>query len=117
MGFGFARHRLVHAINTSFAPANIEATAAVATALPDTADAFDIVDALGHFQFPEGMTLAAYRRSLPIPELNKQVMTMAFKTAIREKMSLSFGIVSGDAEQIQVSVAGTQIFVVLTRKD
>jgi hypothetical protein len=117
MGVGLARHQLVHRINDAFGPDKIAATADSVATLPGNPDAYDILHSQGLFDFPPGYELDRYRRSLPIPDLNNQIMTLAFQTAVKSKIPLSFGIVSGDAEQIQVTASPTRIVVVLTRKD
>jgi hypothetical protein len=117
MGVGLARHQLVHRINDAFGPDKIVATADSVATLPGNPDTYDILHSQGLFDFPPGYELDRYRRSLPIPDLNNQIMTLAFQTAAKSKIPLSFGIVSGDAEQIQITASPTRIVVVLTRKD
>ena len=96
MGVGFARAQLVYRINDAFGPDKIAATADSVATLPPEADTFDILHSLGLFQFPPGLELDAYRRSLPIPELNKQAMTAAFQASVKGRIPLSFAIVSGE---------------------
>jgi hypothetical protein len=89
MGVGFARAQLVYRINDAFDPDKIAATADSVATLPPGADTFDILHSLGLFQFPPGLELDAYRRSLPIPELNKQAMTASFQASVKGKIPLS----------------------------
>jgi hypothetical protein len=117
MGMGLARAQLVYRINDAFGPGKIAETADSVATLPPEADTFDILHALRLFQFPPGLELDQYRRSLPIPELNKQAMTAAFKASIQGRIPLSFAIVSSDSEQIQVTYSPSRIIVVLIRND
>jgi hypothetical protein len=117
MGVGFARAQLVYRINDAFGPDKIAETADSVATLPPEADSFDILHSLRLFQFPPGLELEAYRRSLPIPDLNKQAMTAAFQVSVKDQIPLSFAIVSGDSEQIQVTYSPTRIIVVLIRQD
>jgi hypothetical protein len=117
MGFGIARHQLVHRVNTAFHRDEIAASAHRVAHLGHDADAFDIIHGLGLFQFPPGMTLDAYRNSLPIPDLNKTVLKHAFQASVQNKTPLTFGIVHGPAESVQVTVSATHIHVILTRTD
>jgi hypothetical protein len=117
MGAGFARHRLVHRINEAFGADNIATTADSIAALPGAPDTFDILHSQGLFDFPPDFELDRYRRSLPIPELNSQIMTLAFQTAVQQKIPLSFCIIEGESEQIQVTVSPARIMVVLVRTD
>ena len=117
MGFGRIRQQVSEDINEAFHPNRIHASAQRVAHLGDDADAFDIVHELGVFQFPPGQTLHAYRASLPIPELHKQVLKAAFQSAVQNRKPLTFGIVSGAAESVQVAESASHIHVVLTRKD
>jgi hypothetical protein len=117
MGFGLARQQLVGRINDAFHTDQVGASAAGVAHLGDDADAFDIVHELGLFQFPPGLTLDHYRRNLPVPELNKAILKLAFQAAVQGKIPLTFGIVSGAAEAVQVTITDTHIHVVLTRID
>jgi hypothetical protein len=117
MGFGLVRQGLVLRINEAFEAAQVTVSAQRVAHLGPDADAFEIVHELGLFQFPAGQTLPAYRSSLPIPELHKQVLKAAFQSAVQNRKPLTFGIVSGPAEGVQVSESSTHIHVVLTRKD
>ncbi len=117
MGAGFARHRLVHKINDAFGPEKIAETAESVAALPGEPDTYDILHSQGLFDFPPDVELERYRRSLPIPELNNRIMTLAFQTAVQERIPLSFCIIEGESEQIQVTASPTRIMVVLVRKD
>ena len=117
MGAGFARHRLVHKINDAFGAEKIAATAERVAALPGAPDTFDILHSQGLFDFPPDMELDSYRRSLPIPPLNNQIMTLAFQAAVQGRIPLSFCIIEGENEQIQVTASPTRIMVVLVRKD
>ncbi len=117
MGAGLARHQLIHRVNDAFGPDKIAATAASAPALPANADTVDILHAQGLFEFPPGFDIERYRTGLKIPDLNMQIMTAAFQTALKNKIPLSWGIVSGEQEQIQVTTTPTRIVVVLTRVD
>ena len=117
MGFGLVRQGLVQRINDAFHPNQITGSAQRVAHLGPDADAFEIVHELGLFQFPAGQTLPAYRASLPVPELHKQVLKSAFQAAVQNRKPLTFGIVSGAAEGVQVSESDTHIHVVLTRKD
>jgi hypothetical protein len=117
MGFGIARHQLVHRINTAFHHDQIAASAHRVAHLGHDADAFDIVHGLGLFEFPPGTTLDAYRRGLAIPDLHKTILKNAFQAAVHDKTPLTFAVVSGPAEAVQVTSSKTHIHVVLTRTD
>jgi hypothetical protein len=117
MGFGIARHQLVHRINTAFHHDQIEASARRIVHLGHGADAFDLIHGLGLFEFPAGTTLDAYRRSLAIPDLHKTILKEAFQAAVQHKTPLTFAVVSGPSEAVQVTTSKTHIHVVLTRTD
>ncbi|MCW3477208.1 hypothetical protein [Limobrevibacterium gyesilva] len=117
MGVGFERHQLVSRINDAFQASNIAATSATAARLGRDADAFDIVHALGLFEFPPGLELATYRSRLPIPDLNKAILALAFRHSVDNKVPLSFAIASGHAEAIRVTTSEKLVSVVLTRVD
>ena len=117
MGFGIARHQLVHRINGAFHHDQIATSAHRVAHLGHDADAFDIIHGLGLFEFPPGTTLDAYRRGLAIPELHKTILKEAFQAAVQHKMPLTLAIASGPSEAVQVTTSKTHIHVVLTRTD
>jgi hypothetical protein len=117
MGFGMARHQLVHRINDAFHSNNIANSARRVAHLGPDADAFDIIHGLGLFDLPAGTTLDSYRNSLPIPELHKTILKQAFQAAVHGKKPLTFAVASGPSEGVQVSSSATHIHVVLTRTD
>lgn len=117
MGTGFARQSLVGRINDAFRADNIEATAQTAAGVGPNGDAFDIVHALGLFQLPPELTLETYRGQLPIPELNKAVLALAFQYSVQNKVPLSFAIVSGPEENVHLTTSDTLVSLVLTRID
>jgi hypothetical protein len=117
MGFGIARHQLVHRINTAFHHEQIVASAQRVVHLGHDADAFEIIHGLALFEFPAGMTLDAYRDSLAIPDLHKAILKQAFQAAVQHKTPLTFAVVSGPAEAVLVTTSKTHIHVVLTRTD
>ena len=63
------------------------------------------------------MTLDSYRRDLPVPDLHKTILKHAFQTAVRHKTPLTFAVVAGSSEGVQVTSSATHIHVVLTRTD
>jgi hypothetical protein len=117
MGFGMVRHQLVHRINTAFHHDQIAASAHRVAHLGHDADAFDIIHGLGLFEFPKGTTLDAYRSGLAIPDLHKIILKNAFQAAVQHKQPLTFAVVSGPSEAVQVTTSNTHIHVVLTRTD
>ena len=117
MGFGIARHQLVHRINGAFHHDQIAASARRVAHLGHDADAFDIIHGLGLFEFPVGTTLDAYRSGLAIPDLHKAILKQAFQAAVQHKTPLTFAIASGPSEAVQVTTSKTHIHVVLTRTD
>ena len=117
MGFGIARHQLVHRINTAFERDQIAASARRVARLGDDADAFDISHGLGLFKFPRGVTLDGYRSGLAIPDLHKAILKQAFQAAVQHQTPLTFAVVSGPSEAVQVTTSKTHIHVVLTRTD
>ncbi len=117
MGTSFTRPTLVGNINTAFSARNISGTADSVAHLAAEADAFDIVHALGFFNLPSDAELAAYKADLKIPPLNKAILALAFQTAVASKIPLSFAIVGGHAESVQVTTSDSLISVVLTRID
>ncbi len=117
MGTSFIRPTLVGNINRAFSARNIEDTATRVAHLAADADAFDYVHALGFFNLPSDAELAAYKADTNIPPLNKAIMAMAFQTAIAGKIPLSFAIIGGHAEAVQVTTSDSLISVVLTRID
>jgi len=117
MGIGMVRHGLVQRINDAFHPNEVARSAQRVAHLGPGADAFEILHELGLFQFQAGQTLPAYRASLPIPDLHKDVLKGAFQAAVQNRKPLTFGIVTGPAEAVHVSESDSHIHVVLTRKD
>jgi hypothetical protein len=117
MAGGYARHKLVADVNNSFQASKIADTAAKVGPLTDTHDTFDILHALGHFELPDAAALDKYRNDLSIPAINRAAMDLAFRAAITEKCPLSFAVVSGHAESLQITVSDTLISVILTRVD
>lgn len=117
MGTSFTRPTLVGNINTAFSARNIEDTVSRVAHLAADADAFDFVHALGFFNLPSDAELAAYKADLKIPPLNKAILALAFQTAIANKIPLTFAIIGGHAESVQVTTSDTLVSVVLTRID
>ena len=117
MGTPFTRPALVGDINKAFQASNIEDTVVRVAHLAEEADAFDIVHALGFFNLPSDAELAAYRADLGVPALNKAMLALAFKSAVAGKIPLSFAIVSGHRESVEVTTSDSLIAVVLTRVD
>lgn len=117
MGTSFTRPTLVGNINNSFKPSAIETTAASVSNLGPDADAFDIIHALGHFDLATDAALAEYKAGLAIPPINRAILALAFQASVTGKIPLSFAIVGGHAEAVQVTVSDKLISVVLTRVD
>ncbi|MCX7381877.1 MAG: hypothetical protein NT133_10785 [Alphaproteobacteria bacterium] len=117
MGTSFTRPTLVGNVNDAFNARNIEDTVARVAHLAADADAFDFVHALGLFNLPSDAELAAYKADVKIPPLNKAILALAFQTAVAGKIPLSFAIIGGHAETVQVTTSDTLIAVVLTRID
>ena len=116
---GRQRYSILQIVNEAFAANRIGTTAqhlAGLAARPET-DAFDLLQALGAFGLPDQAALDAYRASLAIPRLSHGVLTAAFKHAITHTVPLSFAIVGGDAEGVQVYSSPKLLSLVLTRVD
>jgi hypothetical protein len=117
MGTGFARASLVNRINTAFAADKLADTAGKVAPLGPDADAFALIHESAEFRLAPGMTLEQYRDSLPIPDLNKSILTAAFQYSVAQHIPLSIAIESGKEEMISVTTSATAIAVVLTRVD
>lgn len=120
MSAGLPRDELIKLINKLFGPDSIAAAARRARRLGPKADVFDILLDLGAFPWVKGPSVAKYRRSLPIPTVNKQILTAAFRTALfggEKPTPLHFEIYSGRTEAVEVKTTAKLIDVILVRVD
>ena len=122
MGAPIQRTKIVDSVNNLFSATQIGATAdKVKDHLDTDADAFEILGSLGVLDYikdqPQFPDVASYRRALPIPGLHKRILTLAFRTALRQGRPLNFEINQGMAEGIEVIDSGKEIKVKLTRSD
>lgn len=120
MAVGVPRDELIKKINELFGPDQIADTAKKARRLGAKADVFDILHALGAFPWVKGKSVARYRRSLPIPQVNQLVLTAAFRAALfgdKKPTPLRFDIFSNRTESVEVNMSAKRIDVVLLRVD
>jgi hypothetical protein len=118
MGGEVKRPRLVARINEAFNRRNLHSTIRDLGELAEKGDFLDICHRLGMLDEIHGGDLATYKRTLEIPEVNRQILTTAFRTSLTQRMPLHISIISGKAEMVQVmSGDDTGIVVTLIRAD
>ncbi len=111
------RRTMVRSLNQAFGRGAIEATVARLTPLGARADFLDISDALGVLEpFTRG-DLRGYRRSLSIPMHMQRFVTLAFRTAVTERIPLKLDIVTGPRESARLDISERQISLTLIRAE
>jgi hypothetical protein len=112
-----AAHRaaLVRQINQHLGRRGIEATAARLTPLAGRADFIDISHALGVLQPFAGDDVRGYRRGLTIPAHIQRFMTLAYRTALTERIPVKLDIVTGPRESVQLDVTEKLMTITLVR--
>ncbi|MGH7155605.1 MAG: hypothetical protein ACREF3_16880 [Acetobacteraceae bacterium] len=114
------RDVLVGDINLAFNRVNIQATAARLATVATTGDFLDICDHLGFLQTIHGGNLVQYKRNLAIPEVNRQLLTAAFRaslTAAPDPIPLQILISSGSHDIVTVTVTDAEVSVIVVRAD
>jgi hypothetical protein len=111
------RRELVHNINQLFGASAINETAARLSPLKPRADFIDVSHALGVLRPFAGEDVRGYRRRVGIPQPIQKVMTLAYRTALIERIPLKLEIVSGSNEGIRLELNEQQISVELIRPD
>ena len=109
------RRALVRSLNQAFGRGSIEATVARLTPLAARADFLDISNTLGVLQPFAGDDVRGYRRSLSIPMHVQRFVTLAFRTAVTERIPLKLDIVTGPRESAQLDISERQITLTLVR--
>jgi hypothetical protein len=119
-GGASSRATLIAQLNNAFSRRNIQETAAQLGSLGTTCDILDICKAPGFLDSMDGGDFERYKRELPIPELNRGLVTAAFRlalTATPQPIPLQILIVSGTHEIITVTSTSTDISVVVIRDE
>jgi hypothetical protein len=109
------RTTLVRSINQLLGRRGIEATAARLAPLAARADFIDISHALGVLKPFAGDDVRGYRRSLAIPQHIQRFMTLAYRTALTERIPVKLDIVTGPAESVRLDVTGKLMTITLVR--
>jgi hypothetical protein len=123
MGQSAIRSTLVKNINEKFSAKGIKKTAKeLQPLLQAGGDAFDMVHKYGildadikHHRV--GGDISRYKEVQSMPHLHKVLLTHAFRHAVANKIPLSFDIVPGKEEGIEVKTSSRSVKVKLTRVD
>jgi hypothetical protein len=115
---GQKREDLINAINRAFNVRNIRRTAQrLAGARIDVLTMLERLDLLG---IVTRQPATAYRRSVGIPDLNREILTLAFRTALfgsDKPTPLALQIYSGTEEAVEIKTTPRLIEVTLIRVD
>lgn len=109
------RTTLVRSINQLLGRRGIEDTAARLAPLAARADFIDISHSLGVLKPFAGDDVRGYRRNLAIPPHIQRFMTLAYRTAVTERIPLKLDIVTGPAESVRLDVTEKLMTITLVR--
>ena len=112
------RHEFGARFSAAFSRENIAQTRATLESLDSNVDHLDMLDRLGLLSFLQPGQLPRYREKLGIPAVNQAVITQVMHFCLQhrpEPMPLHVSVIDGAVEQVQVTAAHGQVYLVIVR--